>query len=299
MSDAVKARLLLVTLCLAWGLTWPAMRIALYDIPPFTMRTLSALIGAASMLVLATLARRPVQLPKASLWPFIVIVSFCNIIAFSVCVAFAQLIATTGRVAILVYTMPIWASLLAMFVLRERLTPVRAIALILCCVGMGVLIYPVALHGVPLGLVLALCAAVFWAIGTVYIKWYRAEIDPFTLSAWQLIVACVAMLVLLLTFEGLIDFSSIGWKSWAGVIFSGFFGSAVAYYLWFEIIRLLPMTTASLGALASPVIGVVSSVFLLHEWPTAWDIVGFVIIFSASVCVLLEPQLPSFGSKRG
>jgi drug/metabolite transporter (DMT)-like permease len=296
-SDAAKARLFLVALCLSWGLTWPAMRIALIDIPPFTMRTLSTFIGATSMVLLARAAGHSVKLPKASLWPFIVIVSFFNIVAFSVCIAFAQLVANTGRVAILVYTMPIWASVLAWFVLGERLTRARTLALLLACIGMAALIYPLAAHGIPFGLILALCASVSWAMGTVFIKWYRAEIDPFTLSAWQLAVAFFAILILMLTFESSFQLSSIGWKSWLGVLFSGFFGSAVAYYLWFEIIRLLPTTTASLGALASPVIGVVSSVFLLGEWPTTWDIVGFVIIFSASVCVLLEPQLPVLVSR--
>ena len=32
------ARLMLVGVSLAWGLTWPAMKIALNEIPPFSMR---------------------------------------------------------------------------------------------------------------------------------------------------------------------------------------------------------------------------------------------------------------------
>src|SRR5262245_32546271 len=131
--DPMQARLLLVAICLAWGLTWPAMRIALNDIPPFAMRTLSAFIGTTSMVLLARAAGHAVKVPPRHLWPFIFTVSFFNIIAFSVCVAFAQLISTTGRVAILVYTMPIWASLLAWLMLGEELTRPRIIALLLCC----------------------------------------------------------------------------------------------------------------------------------------------------------------------
>jgi drug/metabolite transporter (DMT)-like permease len=78
--------------------------------------------------------------------------------------------------------------------------------------------------------------------------------------------------------------------SLAGVVFSGFFGSGLAYFLWFHIIRLMPATTASLGALGSPVIGVVSSVFVLGEIPTGMDIAGFVLIFAASACALIQPR---------
>lgn len=105
MTTALKARLMLVGLCLAWGLTWPAMRIALIDFPPLSMRAVAALIGATTTFAIAALAGRPVRVPPKPVWGYIFIVSFFNIILFSLCVAFAQLHTMTGRVAILVYTM--------------------------------------------------------------------------------------------------------------------------------------------------------------------------------------------------
>ena len=291
MTDAAKARWLLVALCLAWGLTWPAMRIALVDMPPFTMRTFSALIGAVSMFVLATLAGRPARIPPRQTWTYIFIVSFFNIILFSICVAFAQLYTLTGRVAIVVYTMPIWASLMSWFVLGERPTKYTGAALVLCCIGMAVLVYPLTHAGIPVGILLSLVAAIGWAIGTIFVKRARQQIEPFTLATWQLIVAVTVMVLLAASFERSFDIATVGWKSWAGAAFSGLFGSAIAYYLWFHIIRLLPASTASLGALSSPVIGLVSSIFLLGEIPTTTDVIGFALIFSASSLALLQPQI--------
>jgi drug/metabolite transporter (DMT)-like permease len=288
----MKARLLLVALCLAWGLTWPAMRIALTDLPPFTMRAMSSGVGVVTLVVLALLAGRRVRMPTRATWLDIVIVSFFNVIVFGLCTAFAQVMEFTGRVAIIVYTMPIWAALLARVFLHELLTPVRVVALLLCCAGMAVLIYPLASAGIPLGLLLALVAAVGWAIGTIYMKWRRLDIEPFTLAAWQLVIAFVTMASFVPFFEGSFQLWHAGWYSLAGVVFSGLFGSGLAYFLWFHIIRLMPATTASLGALGSPVIGVVSSVFLLGEIPTTADIVGFVLIFAASACALLQPTAP-------
>jgi threonine/homoserine efflux transporter RhtA len=48
--------------------------------------------------------------------------------------------------------------------------------------------------------------------------------------------------------------------------------------------------TASLGVLSAPVIGVVATAVLLGEIPTVPDIVGYVLIFAASVCVLLPSR---------
>ena len=289
----MKARLMLVALCLAWGLTWPAMRIALIDFPPFTMRTLSALIGATTIIVLARIARRPVKFPPSTAWFDIVVVSLLNIVLFSLCATFAQLMAFTGRVAILVYTMPIWSSLLAYFVLGERLNAMRSVALLLCVVGMVTLIYPLASHGVPLGLLLALGSAVSWAMGTIYLKWRRISIDAFTLATWQLIIAFLVIVVFVPILESSFDPRSVRLYSIGGLIFAGFFGSGVAYYLWFRIIQILPATSASLGALAAPVIGVVSSSIILGENPTFNDIIGFTLIFAASACVLMQPSTPT------
>jgi len=58
------------------------------------------------------------------------------------------------------------------------------------------------------------------------------------------------------------------------------------------VIGLVPAMTASLGVLSAPVIGVVSSALLLGERPTTTDVVGYVLIFAASACVLLQPQAP-------
>jgi drug/metabolite transporter (DMT)-like permease len=51
--------------------------------------------------------------------------------------------------------------------------------------------------------------------------------------------------------------------------------------------------TASLGVLGSPVIGVIASVLVLGERPTATDIVGFALILAASACALFGRTPPA------
>ena len=67
------------------------------------------------------------------------------------------------------------------------------------------------------------------------------------------------------------------------MIFAGLVGSGLAYFLWFGIVGRVPAMTASLGVLSAPVIGVISTAVLLGERPTVPDIVGYVLIFAASV----------------
>jgi drug/metabolite transporter (DMT)-like permease len=190
----------------------------------------------------------------------------------------------------LVYTMPIWASLLARVTLGERFTPTGSVALALCCIGMAILIYPLALHGVPIGILLALSGAVAWAAGTVYMKWSEVDVDPMALAVWQGVIGFFILGACIPIFQGPVHLLDAHRDALLGLLFSGLFGSGVAYFLWYKVVQLVPAMTASLGVLSAPVIGVISSAIILGERPTIPDIVGFVLIFLASACVLLQPQ---------
>jgi drug/metabolite transporter (DMT)-like permease len=285
----LKARLLLVVLCLGWGITWATMRISLTEIPPFSMRVGTLFLGTDTMVVLAWWQGKSLRLPDRKSFVHVCVASLFNIVAFSAFTPFAQLGAATSRVAIVVYTMPIWASLLAVPILGERLNALRLTALALCAGGLAILIYPLVSAGFPIGLLFAFGAAVSWAIGTVYLKWAKLDDDPVTVTFWQLVVGFVAVLALVPFTEGSLHLNA-HMGPLVALIFSGVVGAGIAYVLWFDIVQRLPATTASLGVLSVPVVGIIASVIMLGERPTLADIIGFALMFAASAAVLLWPQ---------
>ena len=288
-TDAT-AKLMLVVLSLAWGVTWPAIRIALREIPPFSMRTVSLALGAAFLLAAVALQRRRFALGRPIDWLHVVIAAVLNIIGFTMLSSFALLMAATSRVTILSYTMPIWAALFARVALGERLSRVTLFALALCVAGMAILIWPLAHDGIPPGLMLAIATGMSWAAGTVYIKWAQIKGDPIAVAAWQLTLGFVIVAVGLPIVEGTPHLSQVHAPAWLGTIWVGIVGSGFAYFLWFNIIGRLPAMTASLGLLSVPLIGVVATALILGERPTLPDIVGFVLIFAAAACVLLSSR---------
>jgi drug/metabolite transporter (DMT)-like permease len=292
-SPHLKARLMLVVLSLVWGLTWPAMKIALSGIPPFTMRVASIAVGTVALYVLARLQGTSLRVKGRFAWLHIFVISLLNIVLFSTCTVFAQLSAATGRVAMLVYTMPIWASLLARITLGERFTRAGVLALALCATGTAILVYPLAQAGVPIGILLALGGSICWAAGTVYMKWADLHVDPMTIAIWQLVIGFVVLGACIPVFQNSIHLLDAPRASLVALVFSGLFGSGIAYFLWYNVVRLVPAMTASLGVLSSPVIGVIASSIVLGERPTVPDIIGYVLIFAASASVLLQRQAPS------
>ena len=296
-SDAVGARLLLVVLCLGWGFSWITMRLALDEIPPFTMRASGHLIGATVLIALARWQGRSFAVANRAAWIYICVGALFNVVAFSVFTAFAQLITETSRVAILIYTMPVWATLLALPVLGERLTPVRVLALTLLVAGMSILIAPLAAVGFPAGTLLAIGAAMSWAAGTVYVKWAQPKGDIMTMTAWQLVIGCCVMTCGIPLFDGPLDLN-VSAVALLALLFSGVAGSGLGLFLWFEVVRRLPATTASLGVLSSPVISVVAAMLVLGERPTLHDTIGFALMLSASAVVVLRPEFAMIRERR-
>jgi drug/metabolite transporter (DMT)-like permease len=212
-----------------------------------------------------------------------------NVVGFGLFSSFALLASSTSRVVIVNYSMPIWASLMAWLILGERLSIRAGLGLVLCIGGLTVLIYPVATAPSAVGLLLALCCALSWAAGTVYMKWARIPGDLLAITAWQIALGALVFGAGLLVFQGLPMPAAVSLKAVLAVVYNGLIGTGFAYILWFAIIERLPTATASLGSLATPVVGVSSSMLMLGERPTTEDLIGFALIFAAAVCVLTQP----------
>jgi drug/metabolite transporter (DMT)-like permease len=289
-SADTTARLMLVALSLGWGSTWVTLKIALDEIPPFGMRTATCAFGAVTLFALAFLQHRDLRIRSTAARLHLVVSGCLSVAAFTLLSAFALVATTTSRVAVLTYTMPIWASLLAYLVLGERLNASRGIALALCAAGLCVLSYPLAGTSDLVGILIAVSTAVSWAAGTVYVKWAQVNADPMAIAAWQVAVALLVCIAGLLLFEEPLHLWPMTAPAFWSLVFAGIVGSGFAYLLWFEVVRRLPATTASLGVLSAPVVGVIASVLVLGERPSLADGIGFALILAAAACVLLAPS---------
>ncbi|MSP46874.1 MAG: DMT family transporter [Xanthobacteraceae bacterium] len=291
LNDATVAKLLLVALSICWGLSWTAMRVALDEVSPWGMRLIGYSIGSATLLILLRAQGRSLAVAGGKNWLHILVAAMFLAVGFGVAGTFAQLMANTSRVIIVNYSMPVWGSLMAYFVLRERINARSALGLALCVAGLAVLIYPVAEKSLrePIGLLLALVCALCWGAGTVYMKWARIKGDLLAITFWQVMVGVAVFAIFYLIFEGAPKFEPLQWRTWGGLLFNGILGTGIAYFIWFNIIGRLSTAIASLGSLINPVVGVIGAVIILGDRPTVPDMIGFALIFSAAACVLI-PQ---------
>jgi drug/metabolite transporter (DMT)-like permease len=223
----------------------------------------------------------------------VVAASFIFVVSFGLASAFAQLLANTSRVIIINYSMPVWATLMAYFVLHERIDIRAAIGLALCIAGLGVLVLPAASASVqePVGLLLALCCALAWGSGTVYMKWAQIKGDLLAITFWEIVIGLIAFSIFSLIFDGTPTFAALHARTWVALFYVGVFGTGFAFFIWFNVIGRLSTATASLGSLMNPVVGVIGAIILLGDRPTATDMIGFALIFGAAACVLIPRRV--------
>jgi drug/metabolite transporter (DMT)-like permease len=283
-------RIIPFVLALVWGLNWPAVRIALSAIPPFTLRAVGLACGALLLLVIARSLGRSLRIAPG-MASRILVAGILNIAVFNLATAFAQLNTSTSRAAVLTFTMPVWTAVFAWLLLNERLDRRKATALAVGLAGIGLLAWPVLSGGsAGLGLLFPLIAAAGWAAGTVFLKWRPIAGDRIVATAWQLAVgAGCAALGLLLTGEtpALTRFdatvaSALGFH----IVLS----TALAYLLWFRMLESTSASTSALTTLMIPVVGVLGAMALIGERPGALDLAGFGAVLGAAALILLPAR---------
>ncbi|MCF8477235.1 MAG: DMT family transporter [Pseudolabrys sp.] len=289
-SVANTAKLLVGLLALAWGFHWIAAAIALPEVPPWSLRFAGVGLGAATLFAAARLTGHSLHVPRGERL-HVMVAGFLNVAAFQVMSAFAQQSGATSRVVIIVYSMPIWAAVLGRLVLGERLDKMRVLALVLCVGGLSILVWPLLGAKFPPSVFLALGCSLSWASATVYMKWVKATVAPLANAAWQLLFGFLFITVGMLVFDGHPRLWPLHAPALLAVIYIGVFGVGLAHFLWWAIVARLPTVTAAIGSLLVPVVGVFASVIVLGEHPTIPDMAGFVLIFSAAACVLLQPNV--------
>ena len=185
----MRLSLIPIVLALSWGLNWPAVKIILGTVPPFTARWLGLGGGVLLLFAFAAWQRRRLW-PQRGDGPAVLIGGAITVAGFNICTAFAQLNTTTSRAAVLTFTMPMMSAALAWWLLGERPGRRGLFSLALGGVGVALLAWPVLAiagdGGSVKGLVFPLLAALTWSIGTIFIKRWPMTGDRVVATAWQL-----------------------------------------------------------------------------------------------------------------
>ncbi|MBX9698464.1 MAG: DMT family transporter [Acetobacteraceae bacterium] len=281
---------LLLTVWLCWGLSYPFMYWTLEAVDLVSARLIAN--AGAGLLLLGLCARTPGAqlLPRPGEWRGIAMLSLLIMVVFPFALIAGVMVVGPGQAAILNYTMPLWASLLAVPVLGERLDRRTVLAL-----GLGltaVLLVLAGQGGGPnaWGVLLGLTAGATFGAGTVLSKRLRFQSPVLLVTTWQLLLGTPPILLLWLLLQDHTYLHADSARGLFGLFYMVVFANALAYAAWFPLVGRLKASVASLSLLAVPCIGLGASALLVHRPVGAFDLAALIAVLGAILLVLRRPQ---------
>lgn len=279
-------RYLLPCVWIAWGLSYPLMSWSLEAVDLFSSRLIIMPISGVILLALGVLNGAP-ALPHRRLWGQIALTGLFNMGLFQIFLIVGIAMLGPSRTPIIVYTMPTWSALLAVFVLKEKITLRIALSLVLSLAAVGLVIsQETAVRTAPVGTLFALLAAMSFGIGTVLTKRMAVAGDITINAAWQILLGTVPVVVVWLIFARGAYFHPEEVRGLIALAWLTLVSNVLAYACWFRIIRALPAAVASLTTLVVPCVGFGSSALLTTTPITYADVMALGLIIVAVTLAL-------------
>ncbi|WP_162241574.1 DMT family transporter [Methylobacterium sp. Leaf117] len=251
----------------AWSLNWVVMKVAVQDVTP--LWAVAIRTGLAALVLFPSLsAAGQLRLPPRGDLPIVLVIALFHMVAFASLMTAGLVFVPASRAIVLGYTTPLWVAPAAFLFLGERVSARQAAGIAIGIVGLLMLFKPSSFawgdETVLLGNGLIILAALCWSVSIVYTRAHRWVATPLQLMPWQCLLATVALVILALALEGPPP-SRIGTPALLALAYNGFIGTALGFWAMTVVNRRVPATTASLGVLATPVLGIGLSAIVLAE----------------------------------
>lgn len=294
MSPVVRRRayLAFVAVCLIWGTTYLAIKLALETIPPLTMGGLRYLTGGV---ILALILRvRGVRLPAMRDWSAFAVIGLLMLGFGNGGVTYAEQFVPSGLAAVLIATTPFWmTSVEALVGKGEQLGLRKVVGLAVGFSGILVLVWPdlvaSAFGGSRYGAgILALqLACIGWALGSSYAKRHSQTTDVLAAAAMQMLFGGAWML-LAGAVVGELPRLHFNPTTSAALLYLILAGSVAGYAAYAYALKHLPVSTVSMYAYINPVIAVTLGTVLLGEPFHARMLVAAAIIAAGIAIVRMQ-----------
>ncbi len=281
---------MVVVISITWGFNWTAMKTGVTELPPMTFRVLTLLAGTAMIGLLVRVQSASLRVARAH-WRELFMITLANSLVWSVLAIYGVALLSSGRAAILGYTMPIFTAVIGILVFGERPSLRLGLGVLAAALGVLLLLWNElsTIGGSPLGAILILVSAAAWAYGTHLMRRRRQPTSALVITFWSMLITFVICgLFALVTDWGRWD-GRISAAGWASLLYNGLLAYGIAQWLWYRLVSTVTPVASSLSVMSIPAIGLLSGMIWLGE-PAAWqDWLALVCIVIAIATVVL-PQ---------
>ena len=279
----------LVALTLIWGFNWPIMKLGVTSFPPLSFRALSMWLGLPVLYAAMRLLRVPLFVPRAQ-WRELAGLTLTNMLVWHVVAILAVQALSSGRAAILGYTMPVFSALWGRAAFGQRLSARQLVGVAAAAVGVALLLWHefATLAGRPLGALAMLFAAAVWAYGTQQLRRTHMTVPTLAIAFWMTVLTTLVMTVLAVGIE------RPRWHApdaaiWSAVVYNAALVFGYAQPAWLYLARALPPIASTLSVMFIPVLGVVAGALWLDE-VLHWQDFAAIALMVVAIASVLWPQ---------
>jgi drug/metabolite transporter (DMT)-like permease len=276
--------LLLGLLSILWGGSFFFNGVVLKELPPFTLVLLRVALAALMLLPLLRFYRIRFPIGLAGWKPFIAIGLFNNVLPFSLIVV-GQTYIPSGLASILNATTPLFTVAVMTAAGEEKLQARRIAGVIVGLIGV-IILHGLGLErGQGLGILLCLLAALSYGVSALVARRLPSEVPPLGAATFQMLVSAAMMIVVAGVVERPWRLPMPGATTWFAVIGLAALSTALAYIVFFQILRRSGATNVMLVTLLIPVTAILLGVLVLGEMISLRDIAGALVIGSALLLI--------------
>jgi drug/metabolite transporter (DMT)-like permease len=269
---------LIGALAILWGVSFFFSKVALTELPPFTLVLGRFGIAALALLLAARLGGH--RLPRSPrVWAgFFVLGALNSLIPFGL-IAWGQVQLTSGLASILNATTPLFTALVAHAWGDERLTPNRAAGVLIGLAGVCVLIGPGVLGHLgahTLAELAILGAAVSYAFAGTYGRRFRALPSVVAVAGMMSTAALMALpIALVMDRPRTLD---VGARTWGALLGLAVLSTALGFVIYFRVLGTAGATNVMLVTLLMPVVALLVGSLVLGEPVTRVALAGMALI---------------------
>lgn len=278
---------------LVWGINFIAIHVGLEVFPPFLLCALRFALAAFPWVFVF-------PRPKAPIGYILGYGVFSFAVQFGLLFCAISLGLSAGLASLVVQVQIFFSMGLAALFFHDRPGTWKIYGSLISFVGIGIVAMNVGGSASLSGLILALLAALSWAIGNMFTKKVDAQ-SPLALVVWGNLVALPCMMLVTYLLEGpdliLASFKNVSLATIFALLYIAFISTHVGYGAWGFLLKTYSTAVVVPFTLLIPVVGFVSSALFLGEELEAWKLIASFFVMTGLVFNLLEKQIKALFMK--
>ena len=288
-----------------WALAFPFIKIGLQELSFVNLTIMRFFVVCIIFSTILVLKRQWFsKIRKKDIIP-IFLLGFFGVIIYHLGLNYGEQFISAGAASLIIATIPIFITILAMIFLKERIGLIKISGITLSLFGVII----ISLWGTEdasieikymYAALMVLIAAIMGAIYTIAGKKLLERYNGLSLTAYAILLGSASLILLIILSNLGLDFfnnkplmeevTMMSINGWIAIIFLGAFSTVLGYVIWYVALETKTASELSIYLYAIPVLSTIISYILFNDEITILYILGGIFVIIGLIIVNLKTR---------